>query len=246
MVIAGLEKRSGSVSFALAYIFAGVILTHLVCLALPGVWFLPAFNGAVFFLIFLQPLRRGDYWAAVRLALIWAAVTTLVQILLTLGWPELIGKKIWKGIAYRQEMMTWVRTGTGPEGDIRLFLPIHIKNFVVFIVASLISGGFLGLVMGAALLGHMNFYVGSLLSQAHFSWIALLLSWPVWSVLRVVGYIMLGTALGAVIVHRQGGEKKSKILRLSFYALVLVILDVILKWALAPCYQEWLKAAIGG
>ncbi|MEA1996165.1 MAG: hypothetical protein U9N45_00935, partial [Gemmatimonadota bacterium] len=145
-----------------------VVITHLTALVLPGVWFLPVLNGAVFFYFFYQPLKEGNYRAAVIVSLIWALYTTLLQVALTVGFPELMAEKIWNGVAYRDEMMIWVRTGEGPEGDVRLFLPIHLKHFAVFTVAGLLTGGFLGLLMGAALLGYMNFYAGCLIAEAHF------------------------------------------------------------------------------
>jgi len=245
-IVKSLEQRWQSWRFSLTYIFGGVLLTHLVSLALPGVVFLPVLNGIVFSLLFLTPLRRGDYWAAARLALIWAVVTSIVQILLTFGWPELMSQKVWRGVAYREEMMKWVHTGTGTEGDIRLFLPIHARSFVVFSVLSLASGGLLGLVMGAGLLGHMNFYAGSLLAEAHFSWIAVFLSWPVWSVVRVVGFVLAGTAYGAVLLDKtsEKSEKRKKIIRFLAIGLLLIAVDVLLKWALADFYEQWLKTTI--
>ena len=185
---------------------------------------------------------------AVRLALVWAAVTSILQVLLTLLLPGLMAKITWNGVDYRDQMMLWVRTGGGAEGNISLFLPVHLRHIVVFTALSLISGGLLGLVMGAGMLGYMNFYVGSLIAETQSAVTAVFLAWPVWAILRVVGFILAGTVLGAVLIDRRGdgAEKRKKILRFLYLAAALIVLDIVLKWALAPVYQGWLNSTLGG
>ena len=246
MAFAIIKNRYGSLPFALSYIVVVVLIAHLAGLALPGKWFLPGLNALLFFLLFLVPVARGEYRYAVKLALIWAAVTTVVQIFLSAGWPGLMEEKVLRGAAYREEMFLWVRTGGGPEGDISLFLPIHLRHFIVFCAVSLATGGLMGLGMGAVMLGYMNFYVGCLIAASSGSWITLVFSWPVWSIVRVVGYIIAGTALGAVLLDRSGekGDKKKKILRFLILAVALVVLDIILKWLLAGTYQGLLNSAL--
>jgi len=240
------RARYTNISFALAYILLGVAAAHLVGLAVPGLWALPLVNAGVFYILYQAPLRCGDYSGAVRLALIWAAATSLLQIVLSLGWPALMESRVWLAGEYSREMFRWVSTGAGPEGDIRLFLPIHITHFAIFSAFSLISGGFLGLVMGSALLGYMNFYVGSLIAAAGNTLVAAGLCWPVWAVVRVIGFIIAGTALGAILIHRgaDAGEKFCRIRSLFRLALVLIALDIILKWTLAGTYQKLLSAAL--
>ncbi|MEA2062193.1 MAG: hypothetical protein U9P14_00720 [Gemmatimonadota bacterium] len=241
-----LGARYTSILFALSWIVAGVAAAHLAAFLVPGRWVLPLVNAGLFSVLFLAALRRGDYSRAVRLGIIWGVITSLVQIGLTLGWPSFMESRIWHSVQYRREMFTWVRTGAGPEGDIRLFLPIHLKHFTIFCAASAASGGLLGLTMGAVLLGYMNFYVGCLVTQSADPLVASLLAWPVWSVVRVVGYIIAGTALGALLVHRdreRAGGKFLRIKRMFLLALALIVLDIFLKWALAGVYQQALERA---
>ena len=183
-----------------------------------------------------------------QLAVIWAAATTVVQIALTLGFMDSVGRKVWNAYKYREIMFLWVRTGVGPEGNIKLFLPVHLKQLAVFSLLSLASGGLLGLMMGSALLGYMNFYAGSLISLAANPWMAAVFCWPVYAVVRVVGYIIAGTALGAVLLDKSGqkNEKKRKILRFLSLALALIVLDIAVKWAIAGSYQGWLMIALDG
>lgn len=234
--------------FALSYIVIGVAAAHLAGLALPGKWFLPGLNALIFFLLFLVPVARGEYSYAVKLALIWAVVTIVLQIFLSAGWPGLMEGKLLRATAYKGEMFHWVRTGEGHEGDISLFLPIHLGHFIIFCAVSVLSGGLLGLGMGAVMLGYMNFYVGCLIAASGGSWVAIVLAWPVWAIVRVVGYIIAGTALGAVVLDRMGekAEKKRKIKRFMYVAVALIVLDIILKWLLAGTCRGLLNSALAG
>ena len=149
MAFSFIREKYRSMPFALSYIAIGVAAAHLAGLALPGKWLLPVLNAGIFFLLFLVPISKREYACAVKLALIWAVITTVLQVLLSAGWPVLMEEKVLRGAAYRQEMFHWVLTGGGPEGDISLFLPIHLRHFLIFCALSLATGGFLALAMGA-------------------------------------------------------------------------------------------------
>ena len=110
------------------------------------------------------------------------------------------------------------------------------------------TGGLLGLVMGAILLGYMNFYAGCLIAGSGFAPAAFLLAWPVWALVRVVGFVLAGTALGAVLIDRTSPapEKRRRIVRYLLWSLALTGLDVILKWALAGAWQGVLNGVLPG
>jgi hypothetical protein len=241
-------ERYRSTSFAALWMAVSILFSHALEFVVPGVWLLPIAAGVSFWLLFAHPLRRGEYACAVRLALAWAAMMILIQVALSILWPELMEANVLRSAAYRDEMFRWLATGQGPEGDIGLFLPIHLRHFAIFCVLSVASGGLLGLMMGAALLGYMNFYVGSLIAASGFSPLAFLLGWQVWAAVRVAGFIIAGTALGALMVHRgaEKQEKKRLILRWLSVALALVVADIVLKWALAGAYQQALGGVMGG
>ena len=246
MISSLLKDRFGSFAVSLGYIVLIVLLSHALGLVLPGKWFLPAINALLFFLLFLCQVSRGKYATAVKLALIWAAATIILQVILSAGWNSLLEEKVMRGAAYRDEIFNWVRTGEGPEGDIRLFLPIHVKHFLLFCALSVASGGLLGLGLGAVMLGYMNFYVGSLIASSGGAWQTILLGWPVWSMVRVAGYITAGTALGAILLDRTADklEKRKKIIRYLIISLGLCVLDVLLKWALAGSWQGALNSGL--
>ncbi len=241
-------ERYRSARFAAFWMAVSILLSHALEFVVPGVWLLPIVAGGSCWLLFAHPLRRGEYARAIRFALAWAAMMIAMQVVLTILWPELMEQNIIRAAAYRDEMFRWITTGEGPEGDIGLFLPVHLRHFVIFCVLSAASGGLLGLMMGAVLLGYMNFYVGSLIAASGFSPLAFLLGWQVWAVVRVAGFIIAGTALGALLVHKSAdkGEKKRLIVRWLSVALAMIVADIVLKWALAGAYHQALGEVIGG
>ncbi|MBW7997470.1 MAG: hypothetical protein FVQ81_13025 [Candidatus Glassbacteria bacterium] len=241
-------ERYRSPVFAAAWMAATILAAHLLEFLAPGRWLLPAAAGAGFWLLFVHPLRGGEYARAIRYALGWAGMMVLVQVTLTLLWPGAMEENVIRAAAYRDEMFHWIRTGEGPEGDIAQFLPVHIRHFAIFCLLSLTSGGLLGLMMGAVLLGYMNFYAGSLIAASAGSPVAILLAWQVWAVVRVTGYIVAGAALGGALLHQRNdiGAKKKTIIRWLTLALALIVADVALKWALAGVYQQALNGALGG
>ena len=240
--------RYSSSKFAALWIVTSILVAHALEFVVPGVWLLPLVSAGSFWLLFAHPLRRGEYARAIRMAMVWAALMIAVQVLLTILWPELMERNIFRSTVYRDTMFHWIDTGQGAEGSIALFLPVQLTHIALFCLLSLGTGGLMGLVMGAALLGYMNFYVGSLIVASGFSPVAFLLGWQVWSVARVTGFIVAGTALGALMVHKGTGrqDKKRRIVHWLWIALVLIAADIVLKWALAGVYRQALAGVVGG
>ncbi len=209
-----------------------------------GRWLLPLVQAAVFFPLFLHLLRRGPWSRVVGVSLLWALVTTAVMILLSWKLPAYAEPRILLAESYRLEMFTWIATGQGPEGDIRQFLPQHILHFLVFAAATALSAGFLGLVMGSVLMNYMSFYVGSLLVESNGDPLIWLIGWHPWAVVRVVAFIIAATVLSSLSLDRVGVVETNweKTRRYLALALGLLLLDVLLKWVLAPYWQQWLAA----
>src|SRR3989339_117484 len=111
MISSLLKDKFGSFPVSVGYIILTVVVAHALGLALPGKWFLPGINALLFFLLFLCQVSRGKYGTAVKLALIWAAATIVLQVILSAGWNSLLEEKVLRGADYRDEMFNWVRTG---------------------------------------------------------------------------------------------------------------------------------------
>lgn len=212
-----------------------------------GRWWLPLWTSLLAFPCFLAYLREGEWGKGLRAMAIWAAALAAGVIVATALCPERMERVVWHGAEYRDEMFGWLASGQGAEGDWRRFLPQHLLHSGLFVVAAGISAGFLGLVMGTLLMNYMAFYVGSLVLQAEGSPMVLLLAWPPWAMLRVVAFLMLAFPVSAWLWRRRLGLPWPAGVARSFLrvALILLVIDLVLKYCLAPVWRIWLREGAG-
>ncbi|HET9251549.1 MAG TPA: hypothetical protein VFP58_05470, partial [Candidatus Eisenbacteria bacterium] len=134
---------------------------------------------------------------AVAAALLWAVAISVSTIGASAAFTEGAMKSIWHAAGFRDEMVRWVATGQGPEGNIAQFLPRVLLEYALVLALSAVSVGGAALLLGGLLLGYMNGYVGWVVAHsdpAVHPWLAALTAWPPWSVCRVVSFILAGTA----------------------------------------------------
>lgn len=212
-------------------------------LAVGGIW-LPLLQAMAFFPLFCSLLLGGRLRHALLASLGWALWMALLAASLSYVWPEYCQQRILNAEAYQSEMFGWIQTGAGAEGDIRLFLPQHLLHLGAFALLTLVSAGFLGLVMGSALMNYMAFYVGTLQLHASNPALVLLMAWPPWAILRVIGFILLATGLSAWLLNRLAlGQSRRHLKPYLAGGLTLIGADILLKWLLAGPWREWLYAA---
>jgi hypothetical protein len=182
---------------------------------------------------------------------VWAVFQSLALCYATVLFPDRAAEVVLRGPAYAEEMLHWVRSGEGPEGSPRLYLPIHLRHFLAFGALSAISVGALALAMGTVLLNYMNFYVVELVRASAEPSLAVVFGWPVWAVLRVVGFVGTGVATAAAglgMYQRISGKTKRVRFpaRLFALGLGLVVVDALLKAVLAPAWRGILLRALEG
>ncbi len=237
------------------YPYAGAVAAALVACGFPLLlpptvarWSFPLTAAAFVYPFFLGLVRANRHRKALLAGLVWAAACTVCVTALTLLFRSGYGRRILNGEEYRSEMFLWVTTGIGAESDPSRFLPQHALHFCLFTVLSSLSIGFLGLAMGSALLNYMNYYYGMLILQSGNHWGAALLGWPIWAILRVVGYVFIGVAaaeIGVSILFRRRRPAWNIVWRFFWPGIALVACDVILKAMLAPVWQSWLGGFFG-
>lgn len=238
------------------------MISALLLAVIPGIllpWILiPLRSQFLFALLPVIPLALVyARWIASRragLALagagLWAVGFSLSTVAASAFFSEASTKAIWHAGAYRDEMLAWIAFGRGPEGNIHLFLPRMLVEYVLVLVLSALSVGVAALVLGGVLLGYMNGYVGWVVSHADPSvshWVAGVLAWPPWAICRVGSFILAGTAgalWGFPRLYRKG-TPRAPVLRMLIFSLVLLGLDIGLKWWLAPIWRELLRALLG-
>lgn len=203
---------------------------------------LPIINALLIYPVYLLYITRKRYKTAVAMVIFWAVILSAFTILYTYQEPSVAKKIIIRGGTYTEEMWEWLETGKGIEGDITRFFPQHIIHLSLFIMLTLATGGFGGLVSGSILLNYMNYYVGCLALTSTNPGVISLIGWPIWAEIRVVGYIILSIFFATPLIFKIS-NKRWKYNRFSNYlysGLALIIADIILKYLLAPIWRGFI------
>src|SRR5262245_61753030 len=103
----------------------------------------------------IAALRRGEVRVAVSRMLVWALTLGVCATLMAYARPWDAGKIFANGANYREVMFAWIMTGRGAESSPSQFIPLHLRDTAIFIVVTLVSAGFGGMAMGAALMNYM-------------------------------------------------------------------------------------------
>jgi hypothetical protein len=226
-----------------AFLVVGTLISVLFGISL-GKFLLPVIQALFVFPLFLFLVSRQQWRRAFVGMALWAFLSSVVIGVASYGWNEAMGSVILNAREYQGEMFHWIRTGVGPEGDLRQFLPQHLLHFGVFSLVTFLSVGFLGLVMGSILVNYMSFYVGTLLIQAERFWIVLVLAWPPWAVFRVLGFILAAIFFSAIAIRILTRSKEKSEGSVQYLAIggIFLVSDVLLKWTLAPTWRVLLEA----
>ena len=201
-------------------------------------------------LVYARAVARGKPRAAAALALAWAAALTVSTVAAAARSPESAAAGIWHAGVYRDQMLRWIATGVGSEGDISRFLPRVLVEYGLVFLLSAISVGVGALILGSLLLGYMNGYVGWVVAHAdpEISKVqAAILAWPPWPIARVISFVFAGTAAAAWsfprFFHRAAPRAAAKPLLIA--SLIFLAIDIGLKWLLAPEWRGFLRALLG-
>jgi hypothetical protein len=105
----------------------------------------------------------------------------------------------------------------------------------------------LAMPLGAVLMNYMGHYVGALGSASMHPWRAIALAWVPWSLLRIASFVTLGVVLGGPVLARvfRFEYRLAEQRRWILLAAAGLILDVVLKGALAPSWRLLIKSAAG-
>jgi hypothetical protein len=206
-----------------------------------GRWALPLWAPLTVYFGFAARVRRGDYEAAWQLAMAWAALLSLGVVAQVELWPQAAAAGILHGEPYRQEMFGWIATGVAPENDWRQFLPTQLEHLGLFLVLTWASAGYLGLALGAGLVGYMSYFVGCFAVASGHPVLGAAAAWVPWSVLRVFAFVLLGAVFSRPLLVRRPWPFTRREYRLMALAAAGLAADVAVKAALAPTYGLWLR-----
>jgi hypothetical protein len=207
----------------------------------------PVFNAAASFPFMVLALKRGDLRVAIGRMLLWALALGVSATTLSYARPAATERLFVRSEAYRTEMFVWVMTGRGAESTPSQFIPQQVRDAALFAGLALASGGVLAMPMGAILMNHMGHYVGTLAARSTRPGLTVILAWHPWAVIRIVSFVVLGVVLSTPLLSRLVGFEAGRDGARPFVlaAAAGLVLDVVLKWMLAPTWQRLLLRAVG-
>lgn len=223
------------------------VLSYPLGLLLGGGVFLPVLNTAAAYAAMVVLLRRGERRKAVGLMLAWAATLAVSATVTFAVWPAAPDPLVLNGPQYRDEMFHWIRTGEGSEGHPAQFIPQHVVHLAAFVASSLATASAASMVLGAALMNYMGFYVASLYRAGAPAGAVLLLGWQPWAICRVAAFVVLGVVLAEPLLswlrpYPYEGLRAAR----PFLAVAAggIAADWLLKALLAPLWRGWLAAVV--
>lgn len=211
-------------------------------LLLPGGgWLLALAAPLTLWPTFAPAVKKGSYARAIGAALLWAALLSAAIIAASQIAPTRVGTAVVNGEPYRIEMFRWIETGVGRENLPSEFVPQHLLHLGAFALLSWISGGYLGLALGALLVAYMSYFVGSFAFAAGQPIVGSIVAWVPWSVVRVIAFVTLGAVLARPVLTRRPLSFEHADRRWILAALGGIALDLALKSLLAPDYGRFLS-----
>ena len=224
---------------------AAVVGTATIWTGLP--WLVPVAQTGLAYPVLYRDLKARRWGPAIAHMLFWAIVVSITTIQFTIHQHEITAATILRGEPYRIEMFHWIETGIGAEGSPRLFLPEHLRHYATTLVVSALSFSAAGLFLGSILLDYMNYYVGSLILLGSNPGLASLIGWPIWSMVRVAGFIAGAIAMGHLgwsRGFRRGEFDPAGFRRVLLWSVGLFLGDILLKTLLAPTWREMLQKVL--
>lgn len=193
----------------------------------------PPLLALVAWLPLVGSLRRGRRGVAVAAVALWAALLAGGTAALEVRRPGSCAALFPRAAEYREEMLSWARSGEGCESSPSCFVPRHLLHAALFAAATVATGGYLGLVFASVLFGWMGAYAGGLAGASGTPLLAAALAWHPWAVVRVAAYLALGVALAEPLV-RLGLPRPAGWRRWLLAGLAGLAVDIVLKALLAP------------
>lgn len=119
--------------------------------------------------------------------------------------PEAIRVIFPDGAEYWKQSHDWIVTGENPEYKLSSWVPAHFQLAAAGALLTYISLGFVLIWEGLVQVDLMNVYVGHLVMQSESVTLALALGWHPWSVMRGIGFLLIGYEMCSLSLERMLG-----------------------------------------
>jgi hypothetical protein len=228
----------------------GVIVTTFFPILLGQQICLPLLSAAVLIPMFLWALRQGRPRKAIALALFWVVMQSVSVIVASLLFQDTAWQAVQGGLEYRSAWLAWSEGGPLVSLAPSLAYGRQVIELALYALAMALTGGVGGLLLLTVALDRFNFTVASLLSSAQSPVLATVAAWPLWMIVRLVGYLIVGAVLAEPVANLDlrpaylaAWLQARK--RLLLTGLAIILLGMILQVLLAPLYQTMLQNALG-
>jgi hypothetical protein len=176
--------------------------------------------------------------------LFWTLVLSILVLRFSIRSTDTMAPLIWRSREYTESMMRWVETGQLPEGRPINVILFHLKQTAIYCVVAALSANFFALVLGAALLNYMNFYVATFIRDSGYKPQVLFVAWNPWSVIRVIGFLYLGVIVSTPALWLLIPVPWRLRFSLLVPGIVCILLDVVLKITMSEAWSKRLKMEI--
>ncbi|MEZ4768442.1 MAG: hypothetical protein R2844_08445 [Caldilineales bacterium] len=211
---------------------------------------LPVLSTLVIFPLFVWAVRTGRSRRAVTLTLFWAfclAVAMLALGIVLSGQAEATVQGV---VEYRSQFIRWMADATPVTAAPAQDWLGQVRDLVIFAVASAITAGLGGLFLLAMAINIVSVNAAGLVNEATRPVQTLLFGWPVWSIARLVGSVLIAVALAEPLAS---GRLQTDALRAWFharrrlllYGLIALVVAALLQLLLSPVYRSVLEAGLG-
>jgi hypothetical protein len=228
----------------------GVVVTTFFPILLGQQICLPLLSAAVLIPMFLWALRQGRPRKAVTLALFWVVVQSVSVVAASLLFEDTAGRAVQGGLEYRSAWLAWIEGGPLVSIAPSLAYGRQVIELVLYALAMTLTGGVGGLLLLTLALDRFNFTVASLLAIAQSPVLSAVAAWPVWLIVRLVGYLIVGAVLAEPVANLDlrpaylaAWLQARK--RLLLAGLAIILLGVLLQVLLSPLYRTILHNALG-
>lgn len=227
-------------------IVAGTAVSYLVAAWLRIPALVPILNTLAAFPFLLAALKEEKVALAVARMLLWALALGVCATTWAYSQPVRTEQLFFNAGPYRREMLEWVLTGRGAESMPSRFIPQHAAHAAVFAALAFATGSVLAMPMGAVLMNYMGHYVGSMAAHSAHPIETMLLGWHPWAVIRVASFVTLGVVLAGPVLARVAGFRYRMADHLPLVAIAVtgLVVDVVLKWLLAPTWGRLIRAVL--
>jgi len=228
----------------------GIVITTFLPVMLGQQLCLPLLSAAVLIPMFLWALRQGRPRKAVALALFWVVVQSLSVIAASLLFADTAALAVHGGLEYRTAWLAWSEGGPPVQMAPALDYGRQVVDLALYAVAMALTGGVGGILLLTVALDRFNFTVASLLAGAQNPVLLAIAAWPLWMIVRLVGYLVVGAVLAEPVANMDlrpaylaAWLQARK--RLLLAGLGAILLGIVLQALLTPLYQTILQNAIG-